>query len=329
VDIKNEGRQERGADPVSKIGFLFAGQGAQYVGMGKELYEHFSCARQIFDRASEAVGFDLAALCHEGPIEDLNSTENTQPAVVTTSIAALAALQEQGVKADVVAGLSLGEYSALYCAGIFDLPTVVKLVQKRGKYMQEAIPQGVGTMAAILGLSAQGVEEACEEAKDIGIVETANYNCPGQIVIGGEVKAVQAACEIAVQKGAMKAVPLSVSAPFHTSMLAPAAEKLSAEIEHINLGSINIPIISNVTAQYIEYVDQIKPLLTQQVMKSVLWEQTIRQMMADGVDIFVEIGPGKVLSGFVKKIDRKAVVVNVEDLKSLEKAVSVVGGKSC
>ncbi len=318
---------------MSKIGFLFAGQGAQYVGMGKELYEHFSCATQIFDRASEAVGFDLAALCHKGPIEELNSTENTQPAVVTTSIAALAVLQEHGVKADVVAGLSLGEYSALYCSGVFDLTTVVKLVQKRGKYMQDAVPQGVGTMAAILGLPAQSVEEACEEAKDIGIVEIANYNCPGQIVIGGDVKAVHAACEIAVQKGAMKAVPLLVSAPFHTSMLAPAARKLSAEIEHIDLGSMDIPIISNVTAQYIEQIDQIKPLLTQQVMKPVLWEQTIRRMMADGVDVFVEIGPGKVLSGFVKKIDRKAVVVNVEDLKSLEKAVAVVGavlgGKSC
>lgn len=309
---------------MSKTAFIFPGQGAQYIGMGKELFENIEVCKNIFNIADSELNFELSKLCFEGSEEELNITENTQPAILATSIAALMALREQGIKCDVTAGLSLGEYSALVCSGAMDFKDAVKLVKKRGRFMQEAVPVGIGTMAAIIGLEANLVQEACSEAKTSGIVEIANLNCPGQIVIAGEIAAVELACDIAKEKGAKRAMLLSVSAPFHTSMLKPAAEKLDIELKNINLQDITIPVMTNVTGDYVNSKDDIKANLKLQVMSSVLWETIIRNMIKDGVDTFVEIGPGKVLSGFVKKIDRKLTVVNVEDMASLDKAVKLL-----
>ncbi|MBU3144479.1 ACP S-malonyltransferase [Clostridium sp. CF012] len=306
---------------MSKTAFIFPGQGAQYIGMGKELFDNIEVCKNIFNIADKELGFELSKLCFEGTQEELSITENTQPAILTTSIAVLMALKEQGIECDVTAGLSLGEYSALVCSGAMDFKDAIKLVKKRGRYMQEAVPVGIGTMAAIIGLEANYVYEACSEARTSGIVEIANLNCPGQIVIAGEIAAVELACEKAKAKGAKRAMLLSVSAPFHTSMLKPAADKLEIELQNINLKEITIPVMTNVTGDYVKNKDDIKVNLKLQVMSSVLWETIIRNMIKDGIDTFVEIGPGKVLSGFVKKIDRKLTVVNVEDMASLDKAV--------
>ena len=311
---------------MGKIAFLFSGQGAQYVGMGQELYDLFEASRKVIDRASESLNLDIKKLCFEGPIETLNLTEYTQPTIVTVSMAALAVFEEYGVKPDLAAGFSLGEYSAYTAAGVFDLETVIPLVQKRGRYMQEAVPEGKGKMAAVLGLTAEQIDEACKAASQYGIVAGANYNCPGQIVIGGEVAAVDAASEKALELGAMKVVPLALSAPFHTTMLTPAAERLAVELDAITLGTAKFPLISNVTADYIPQ-EQIKDLLKLQVKSPVLWEQSVRRMIADGVDTFIEFGPGKTLSGFVRKVDRKLTVCNIEDLSSLEKTLKTLGLK--
>lgn len=311
---------------MGEAAFIFSGQGAQYIGMGKDLYENFDEAKKVFDIASESINLDLKKLCFDGTIEELNRTENTQPAVVTMTLAALAAFNKYNIKPFVVAGLSLGEYSALTCSGVFNINQVIPLVKKRGKYMQEAVPEGIGKMIAILGLSEDKVIEACKQASELGIVEAANFNCPGQIVIGGEIKAVDLAAELAAQKGALKTVVLPVSAPFHTSMLKPAADNLAKELENINLNDMNIKVISNVDANYVQK-DKIKDLLRKQVMSPVLWEQIIRKMINDGVDTFIEIGPGKTLTGFVRKVDRKLKVFNIEDTKSLNKTVEALGGK--
>lgn len=314
---------------MGKVAFIFSGQGAQYVGMGKEIVENFDVAKETFELANEALPFDLNKLILEGPQDELNKTEITQPAILTTSIAILKVLEEKGIKPDVVAGLSLGEYSALVCSKVLGFREAVALVNKRGKYMQEAVPQGKGTMAAIMGLDSEAIEEVCKEASKDGIVEPANFNCPGQVVIGGEIKAIKSACEIALSKGAKRAKELSVSAPFHTSMLEPAKIKLSEELKNIELNDIEIPIITNVTADYVSNKDEIKDLLARQVVSSVLWEDSIKKMISDGVDTFIEIGPGKVLSSFVKKVDRKLNILNVEDISSLEKALKALGGEIC
>ena len=309
---------------MSKIAFIFPGQGAQYIGMGKELFDNIEVSKNIFNIANKELDFELSKLCFEGAVEDLNITENTQPAILATSIAALMALKERGIKCDVTAGLSLGEYSALVCSGVMDFKDAIKIVKKRGKFMQEAVPVGIGTMAAILGLTSDLVEEACFEARVSGVVEIANLNCPGQVVIAGEIAAVELACEKAKEKGAKRVMLLSVSAPFHSSMLKPAAEKLEIELKNIDLKDMTIPVMTNVNGDYIKNKDDIKGNLKLQVMSSVLWETIIRNMIKDGVDTFIEIGPGRVLCGFVKKIDRKLTVINVEDMASLNKAVELL-----
>ncbi len=309
---------------MGKIAFLFAGQGAQYIGMGKELYENFPICRQTFEEADESLHSNLTEMIFNGSKEDLDRTENTQPSVVTMTIAAYRALMEYGITPDVVAGLSLGEYSALTASGVFDFSEVVPLVRKRGRFMQEAVPEGIGKMSAVLGLSEEKIREACKEAGEFGTVEPANFNCPGQIVIGGEVKAVDEANKLCKEKGAMKTIDLALSAPFHTSMLKPAADRLKQELDPMTIGELKIPVISNVNADFVSNSGEVKDLLYRQVMSSVLWEHTIRRMIENGVNNFIEIGPGKTLSGFVKKIDRSLGIHNMENIASLEATVKAL-----
>lgn len=306
---------------MGKIAFLFVGQGAQYVGMGKEIAENYKAAMNIFNNANSALDFDIKDMIFNGIEEDLKITENTQPCILTTTVAILKVLEEKGIRPDVLAGLSLGEYSAYVASGIFNFNDAVRLVRKRGKYMQEEVPVGVGTMAAIMGLEREKVIEACKFASTKGTVEPANFNCPGQIVIAGEIEAVDLAIDKCLEFGAKRGLKLSVSAPFHCSMLKGAGEKLGQELENIALGELKIPIITNVKADYVHKQD-IKELLIKQVSSPVLWEDIINKMLEDGVDTFIEIGPGKVLSGFVKKINKDVKVLNVEDLASLENCIN-------
>ncbi len=306
---------------MGKIAFLFAGQGSQAPGMGRELAENFECADAVFDEASAALGFDIKDMIFNGTQETLMITENTQPTIVTMSVAALRVLEEKGIKPDVAAGLSLGEYTAHVAAGSMKFADAVKLVKKRGKYMQEEVPVGVGAMAAILGLDAQQVREAAKRASEVGVCTGANFNCPGQIVVSGETAAVDKCCEIAKEMGAKRAVKLAVSAPFHCSLLTGAGEKLAKEMENVPVYDMQIPVVTNVTGDYVKSKDDIKRLLKDQVSNSVLWEDSIRRMIADGVDTFIEIGPGKALSGFMKKIDKTVRCFNVEDMASLDRTL--------
>ncbi|MCM1040118.1 MAG: ACP S-malonyltransferase [Roseburia sp.] len=300
---------------MGKTAFMFPGQGAQYVGMGQDFYEQIPISKEMFRLAGKAGGLDIEALCFEEN-EQINITEYTQIAMLAAEVAMLKAVEEKGVKPDVTAGLSLGEYGALAASGVMTPEDVFKIVRKRGIYMQEAVPNG-GAMVAVLGLDTEVIENVCE--KTPGMVSIANYNCPGQIVITGEEAAVQTAMESLTQAGAKRCVPLKVSGPFHSSMLVGAGEKLAKELEGVTIHDIQIPYIANVTADYVTRKEDVKPLLEKQVSSSVRWQQTIERMIADGVDTFIEIGPGKTLSGFMRKINRDVKVLNIEKVEDLEK----------
>ncbi len=309
---------------MSKIAFVFPGQGAQYIGMAKEISKISGAAGRILDDATDALGFDVRNMIFESDEETLKITENTQPAILAASIACAQPLIEAGVRADYAGGLSLGEYAAHVISESITFKDAIKLVRKRGKYMQEAVPLGVGSMAAILGLSREDVLETCQIASDKGIVEPANFNCPGQIVIAGEVLAVNEAIKIATEKGAKRAMLLNVSAPFHCSLLKPAGEKLSKELESLVVNKMNIPVVTNVTGKIIESEADIKDLLVRQVSTSVLWEDCVRTLIEKGVSTFIEIGPGKVLSGFIKKIDKGVRILNVDDKVSLDNTMAIL-----
>lgn len=309
---------------MSNIAFIFPGQGSQYVGMGKDIYENYEEAKEVFEEASDLLGYDMAKLCFEGPKESLDLTENTQPALLTTSIAILKAVENHGIRADYAAGLSLGEYTSLVCSGALEFGDAVCLVKKRGRFMQEAVPQGKGKMAAILGLTDEKIYKVCEKAQAKGVVQPANLNCPGQIVIGGETSAVDYACEIAKEMGALKTVILPMSTPSHTPLLKPAAEKLEKELKKITFHASKLKVLSNSTAEVVNNKEDIVYLLVKQIMSPVLWQKTVVNLMNYGVDTFIEIGPGKTLCSLVKKTNRGARVFNIEDKATLEKTLEAV-----
>ncbi len=300
---------------MGKTAFMFPGQGAQYIGMGKDFYEQIPVCREMFDLASKASRLDVPALCFEEN-EQIHITEYTQIAMLAVEVAILKAVEEKGLKPDVTGGLSLGEYGALAAGGVMSEEDVFRIVRKRGIYMQEAVPNG-GAMTAVLGLDTETIEKICEETA--GTVSIANYNCPGQIVITGEEGAVQAASEKLTAAGAKRCVPLKVSGPFHSAMLAGAGEKLAKELESVEIHDILVPYVANVTADYVTDKNEVKPLLQRQVSSSVRWQQSVERMIADGADTFIEIGPGRTLSGFMRKINRDMKVYNVEKVEDLDK----------
>lgn len=298
-----------------KTAFLFSGQGAQYPKMGEELYHQEAIVRETFEQASTILGYDMAELCFTEN-ERLNQTEYTQPAILTVSTAFWRLLDAQGIEADAVAGLSLGEYTALVASGALDFQTAVALVQKRGRYMANAAPAGVGKMVAVMNTPAETIEQICKEASQAGIVTPANYNTPQQIVIGGEAPAVDKAVELLQAAGTKRVIPLNVSGPFHTALLEPASQQLAQELAQITFDELQVPVISNTTAQPMQQ-DQIKELLTLQVKSPVRFYESIATLKQLGIQQVIEIGPGKVLSGFMKKIDKEIQTARVEDSQTL------------
>ncbi len=302
------------------IAFVFPGQGSQYSGMGKDLADQFPAARQVFEEANDSLGFDLAQMCFCGSDEDLRLTANTQPAILTTSVAALRVMQQEvGLVANYVAGHSLGEYSALVAAGALTLADAVKTVRQRGTFMQEAVPVGVGAMAAVMGVETDLLIKICEDAAQGDVVAPANFNSAGQIVIAGHTAAVERALELAKEQGAKRALMLPVSAPFHSSLMMPAADRLDVALQTVSVKDLTCPVVSNVEAKPYQAAERVKPLLVEQVCAPVQWIQSVEEMSSLGVTEYVEIGPGKVLCGLIKRIDRNAALKNMESVDSLSK----------
>lgn len=310
---------------MSNIAFLFSGQGAQYKGMGKELYDNYQCVREVYDNASHILQRDIGRLCFEGLDDELSMTENTQPAIVTTSIAIASVLKQKRIVPNFCAGLSLGEYSALIYSGVFSFCDGLKLIEKRGRIMQNAVPKGIGAMAAVLGMPTEKVEKYCNSLKDSGVLEIANYNCPGQIVISGETKCIEKAVVDLKKLGAIKTVLLNVSGPFHSSFLYNAGFELEREIRKAEIKAPDIKVISNYDNEYYNCdIENTVNKLKNQISSSVRWEDNITNLINSGADLFIEVGPSRTLSGFMKKIDKNMLIYNVEDLKSLEKLLNIL-----
>ena len=305
-----------------KIAFVFPGQGSQYAGMGREVAEKFPIARAAFDEVDSALSFPLSRLCFEGPEEDLKLTENTQPAILTTSVALFRLLEERGIRPDFVAGHSLGEYSALVAAGALTLSEAASLVRRRGRYMQEAVPVGVGAMAAVLGLDLPAIQSVCEKAAQGQVVSPANLNSPGQIVIAGNREAVERAVPLAKDVGAKRVILLQVSAPFHCALMVAAEERLSTDLDACSFSDLRFPLITNVDAQAIRSGAEARSGVKRQVSRPVRWQETVQRLLDEGVRTFVEVGPGKVLLGMIRSIDKSVTMLNVEDEKSMENAFS-------
>jgi [acyl-carrier-protein] S-malonyltransferase len=307
-----------------KIAFVFPGQGAQYPGMGRDIAEKFPVARELFHQADAALDFSISALCFDGPEEDLKLTQNTQPAILATSIALFRVLEEKGIRPDFVAGHSLGEYSALVAAGALQLGEAAALVRRRGRYMQEAVPVGVGAMAALFGLDLPAVLSVCERAAEGQVVSPANLNSPGQIVIAGNREAVERALVLAKEAGARRAILLQVSAPFHCALMMPAEERLSADLERCSFQNLKCPLVTNVDAEPIRTGAETRTALKRQVSRPVRWQESIQRLLDEGVRTFVEVGPGKVLLGLIRSIDKSVTMLNVEDEKSVENTFSAL-----
>jgi len=311
---------------MGKVAFVFPGQASQYPGMGKELAEKYPAARAVFDEADQALGFSISKMCFDGSEEDLKLTANTQPAILTCSIAVFRVLAEKGLTPDFVAGHSLGEYSALVAAGALKFSDAVRLVRKRGTYMQEAVPAGIGAMAAIMGLSPAVVADACKRAAEGEICSAANLNSPEQTVISGHAAAVKRAVEIASQLGAKRAVILAVSAPFHSALMMPAQAKLEIDLKQTAFAPLRVPLVTNVDADTIETGDEAREALIRQVTMPVRWQESVRLLIDEGVNTFVEAGPGRVLTGLLRQIERSVSTLNVEDEKSLAATVEKIAG---
>src|SRR3989304_4396264 len=308
---------------VKKIAFFFPGQASQYVGMAREFYDNYAVAKELFGMANDLLGFDIAKLCFEGPEDKLKLTEYTQPAILLCSVVTKKILDLNGIKPDIGAGHSLGEYSALVAAEAIDLSAALKIVRARGKFMQEAVPEGKGAMVALLGIERKKVEKGLRKIEN-GIVEAANFNSPGQIVISGEKEAVEKAVEGFKRDGAKKAVFLPVSAPFHCRLMKPAEENLAKYLDDTEFRDLKFPIITNVDAKVINKGNDARDSLKRQVSRPVLWEDSVLRIMKEGINLFIEVGPGRVLSGLVRQIDREAGCLNVEDKKSLEKTLEAL-----